>query len=75
MESTQKKIRYKILIAKCQVNKVEDGQFGTRCLLTLPQGITLDMDLSFRPDVKVGDVLSIYTEVYAHAQSGTASVQ
>ena len=61
----QKSPRYKILLAKCQVSQVKRGSIGCKFVATLPNGTTFDVDLSFVPDVRVGDILSIYTEVLA----------
>ena len=75
MEPVEKKVRYKLLITKSQVIKVEQGALGTRFYVQLPQGIILTADLTFEADVKQGDVLSIYTEIYAHAHPSTTSIQ
>ena len=75
MESAEKKVRYKILLDKCQVMEVKDGKLGTSFKAITPSGMTIAADLSFRPDVAVGDILSIYTEVYAHAHPSSTSIQ
>ena len=75
MESFKEKVRYKILVTKAQVIKVEKGALGGRFYVQLPQGIVITFDLSFPVDVAVGDLLSIYTEVLAHAQPSSTSIQ
>jgi len=70
----QTKVRYKVILTKAQVTQVQDGELGTRVLVRFPQGMTLDMDLSFRPDARVGDIITIYTELFAHANTGSTSV-
>ena len=75
MESAEKKVRYKLVLAKAQVTKVQIGELGCKFSIALPNGITIEADLSFIPDVRVGDVCSIYTELYANAHPGTTSVQ
>ena len=75
MEPAADKVRYKLLLAKAQVTKIENGELGCRFSVALPNGITIKADLSFVPDVRVGDILSVYTELYAHANSGPSSIQ
>ena len=75
MEPLEKKVRYKVLLDKCQVTRVEQGELGTSFSAISPKGMSIRADLSFKPDVRVGDILSIYTELLAHAQPGTTSVQ
>ena len=75
MEPTANKVRYKLLLAKAQVTKIENGELGCRFSVALPNGITIEADLSFVPDVRVGDILSVYTELYAHDQPSTTSLQ
>jgi hypothetical protein len=75
MESTPNKIRYKVLLDKCQVTHVASGATGIKFLAISPKGMKIEADLSFKPDVQVGDVLSIYTELWAHDQPGTTSLQ
>ena len=75
MEPTEKKVRYKVLLTKAQVTSLQRGELGCKFKAVSSSGLTLEADLSFVPDVRVGDILSIYTELYAHAQPGTTSVQ
>ena len=75
MESAEKKIRYKVLLDKCQVTHVTTGELGCSFSAISPKGMTIKADLSFTPDVRVGDILSIYTELFAHAHPSTTSVQ
>jgi len=75
MESPKDKVRYKLLIAKCQVTKVSRGDLGCKFSVALPQGIILEADLAFAADVRVGDILSLYTEIFAHAQPTSSSIQ
>jgi hypothetical protein len=75
MEPAESKVRYKILLTKAQITKIERGELGCKFKAISPNGMTIEADLSFVPDVRVGDILSIYTELYAHAQPGSTSVQ
>jgi len=75
MEPTENKVRYKILLEKAQVTHLTKGDLGVKFLAITPRGMTIQADLSFIPDVKVGDILSIYTELYAHDQPSTTSLQ
>ena len=75
MEPAQKKVRYKVLLDKCQITKVEHGELGCSFQAISPKGMGIKADLSFEADVRVGDILSIYTEIYAHAQPSATSIQ
>ena len=75
MEPAENKVRYKVLLDKCQVTNVTQGELGCSFTALSPKGMSIRADLSFTPDVRVGDILSIYTELYAHAQPSTASLQ
>jgi hypothetical protein len=75
MEPAEKKVRYKLLLTKAQVTSLHRGELGCKFKAITPNGMTVEADLSFVPDVRVGDILSIYTELYAHDQPGTASIQ
>lgn len=75
MEPAENKIRYKLLLDKCQVTNVTQGELGTSFTAMSPKGMSIRADLSFRPDIRLGDVLSIYTEVLGYAQPSTTSVQ
>ena len=75
MEPIEKKVRYKILLDKCQVIEAQNGKMGLSFKAISPRGMTIKADLSFQADLRVGDILSIYTELYAHDQPSTTSVQ
>jgi len=75
MEPAKDKVRYKLLLDKCQVTNVTVGTLGISFYAISPKGMTIRADLSFQPDIKIGDILSIYTELWAHDQSSATSVQ
>jgi hypothetical protein len=75
MEPPKNTVRYKVLLDKCQVTKVGRGELGCSFEALSPKGMGIKADLSFQADIRVGDILSIYTEIYAHAQPSTTSVQ
>jgi hypothetical protein len=75
MEPAKNKVRYKVLLDKCQITNVTLGNLGCSFHAISPTGMTIRADLSFRADVRVGDILSIYTELYAHDQPSTTSLQ
>jgi hypothetical protein len=76
MESTENKIvRYKLAIAKVQVSKLEKGELGCKFQVMFKEGMSWTVDLSFVPDVRIGDIYTIYMEIPAHAQPSTTSLQ
>jgi hypothetical protein len=75
MEPVKEKVRYKLLLDKCQVIEATYGELGLTFKAISPRGMTIKADLSFQADLRVGDILSIYTEIYAHANPGPTSVQ
>jgi hypothetical protein len=66
------RVRYKVLLAKAQIVSLQQGELGTKFKAVTPNGLSLEADLSFHPDVRVGDICSIYTELWAHVQPTTS---
>ena len=58
--------RYRLIcnLGKYPVINVIRGSLGTRFTIRLPNGVTLTPDLPLRADINVGDVLTLYTEVF-----------
>jgi hypothetical protein len=53
-----------LALAKCGVVNVQQGEHGCKFRMVLPGGATVEVDNSFPLDVRVGDLLTLYTEVY-----------
>jgi hypothetical protein len=75
MESTQSKVRYKLMLGKFPVREVRKSPTGFVFLLDMLQGVKLAVEVPAHADVREGDWLTLYTEVLTNAQPSTASVQ
>ena len=75
MEPIKEKVRLVANLGIYTVIKVEQGTLGTRFTIALPNNVTLTADLPYRADVRIGDRLTLYTEVLANALPITTSVQ
>ena len=58
-------LRLIVNMGKFQVVDVTKGAMGTNFTLRLPAGVKITADLPVRADVRVGDLLTLYTEVLA----------
>lgn len=65
MESAETKIRLRLLLGKFQVKWVNPGVSGMKFALDMGNAITLNGDCPIRADIRVGDLLTLYTEVLA----------
>ena len=63
MESPEKSLRYRIILGKFPVTKVDKGLTGCRMVVKLPGSVSLTADMPVNADVKIGDLLTFYTEV------------
>jgi hypothetical protein len=68
MESFESKVRLRPILGKYPVSAVDKVISGWRVTLQLP-GVKLIMDLPEFVDVRVGDILTLFTEVLTHANS------
>jgi hypothetical protein len=64
MESFEGKVRLKVIFGKFPVVAVDQGYLGVRFTLQMPGGKIIS-DLAVQADVRVGDLLTVYTEVLA----------
>lgn len=72
MESSKDSLRLIVNLGKYQVEKVERGALGTHFVIALPNNVKIKADLPYRADIRVGDLLTLYTEVLTDAlPSGT----
>ena len=68
-------LRYKLILAKLPVTKVEKVPAGFKFALDMLNGVKLVVEVPAHADVKEGDLLTIYTEVLAHAHPRSTSKQ
>jgi hypothetical protein len=69
MEPAQKPLRHVLVLGKFQVKSVSLGTTGVKMAIDLGRGITMNADIPFPVDVKVGDRLTFYTEVLGNANA------
>jgi hypothetical protein len=74
MEPTQDAVRHRLVLGKFPVIAVERTAFGFKFVLQLP-GIKLVLEVPPSSDVREGDILTLYTEVLAHAKSSKPPIQ
>lgn len=60
--------RFRLILGKYQVRAVTKGLSGVRAEIALPGSVSMNIDIPLRADVKVGDLLTLYTEVFANDQ-------
>ena len=75
MESLAHALRYRLIFGKFRVKAVTKGLTGQRFDIDLGNSITITVDAPIRADVKLGDLLTLYTEVLCHDQPDPAPVQ
>ena len=75
MESASPSLRILVILGKYRVTKVEKGVFGTKFRMDMGNSVFVDADLGVSADVRVGDLLTIYTEVLADDKSSTTPIQ
>lgn len=66
MEPSQAPLRYKLLLGKFRVEKVNDLGAALEFSIRLP-GLGCLVCTGPKADVKEGDLLTLYTEVFANA--------
>lgn len=69
------KVRFKLLLGKYRIVKVEMNAIGPAFALDLGSGAKMVIQGSNVMDVREGDLLTLYTEVLAHAQPSQTSVK
>lgn len=75
MESPQTALRLRAILGKFPVTKVERGLTGIRFTLSMGNSVFITCDMPTAADVKVGDILTLYTEVLADANLGKPPIQ
>ena len=74
MEPSQAPLRYKIVLGKFAVGKVNEKAGLLEFTIELP-GLGRLICTGPKADVKEGDLLTLYTEILANAKPRSASVQ
>lgn len=75
MEPPQAKVRHRLVLGKFEVIKVEKGLHGQRFRINIGNSVYLTIDSPVVSDVRVHDWLTLYTEVYADADTGSPPIQ
>jgi hypothetical protein len=66
MDAFPGRLRYRLILDKFQVTKIERGVMGQKLTLSLGKGVTAIIpDCPPEAEVLVGDFLTFYTEVLA----------
>ena len=68
-------MRLKLLLGKFPVTKIVKAAVGFDFVLELPNSIRMTVNVPTHADVREGDLLTIYTEVYTHAHTEPTPVQ
>lgn len=75
MEPAEAPLRHRLILGKFQVTAVEKGLTGLRFTINLGNAVTAKVDSPITSDVRVGDWLTLYTEVLADANARQPSIQ
>jgi hypothetical protein len=65
--------RHRLILGKFQVIKVDKGLSGIRFELNMGNAVSMKVDCPVSSDVRVGDWLTLYTDVAANADTGQPS--
>jgi hypothetical protein len=65
VENPLKDLRYKLVLGKYPVTRVDRTAFEVSFILNL-QGAQIKIDVPPNTDVREGDILTLYTEVLCH---------
>lgn len=68
-------LRYRLILGKFRVTAISTGLTGFKATLALPGSVTMTIDIPLRADVKLGDLLTLYTEVLANDQPNPTPIQ
>jgi hypothetical protein len=60
---TKDSLRLIVNLGKYQVTSISRGAIGTKFTLALPKNVKLTADMPVSADVRIGDMLTLYTEV------------
>lgn len=68
-------LRYRLILGKFRVTAISTGLAGSKATLALPGSVTMTIDIPLRADVKLGDLLTLYTEVLCSDQPNPTPIQ
>ena len=68
-------LRYRLILGKFRVKAISQGLTGLKATLDLGSSVTMVVDCPIRADVKLGDLLTLYTEVLVNDQPNPAPIQ
>lgn len=68
-------IRYILTLGKIQVVDVNKGVLGQRVKVMFPGSVSATFEAPANADVKVGDVLTLYTEVLTNAHADKPQIE
>lgn len=74
-EIDPKALRLRLILGKFQVVDIQKGLTGLVMFIQLAGGVKMKVDMPFRADVRVGDLLTFYTEVLADADAEPPPIQ
>ncbi len=69
------RLRYRLVLGKFQVCQIDKGKEGIRITLDLGNSVKATTVAPPRADVRLGDLLTFYTEVLVDADVGSTSLQ
>ncbi len=72
MESAESSLRLRLILGKFRVKSVDTGALGTKAVIDFTNSVTMSIDIPVAADVRLGDLLTIYTEV-PYAKPGEPS--
>ena len=75
MEPAEAQVRYKLILGKFRVGRVEKVGTCIRFNLEFPGLGNLIIDAAPDADVRDGDLLTLYTEILANAKSSEPPIQ
>lgn len=75
MEPAETTLRHRLILGKFQVIKVDKGALGVSFTINLGNAVTAKVDSPITSDVRVGDWLTLYTEVLANADLSPPPIQ
>jgi hypothetical protein len=58
-------LRIRLILGKYPVLSISPGHFGFKMILDMGNNVRITADVPVQADVKVGDLLTLYTEVLA----------
>jgi hypothetical protein len=75
MESVEGALRLRLVLGKFQVKAISKGLTGTRFAIDLGNSVTITIDAPVQADIRLGDLLTLYTEVLSNANPNPTPIQ